>query len=361
MVKQFFEKKVALIRLLLKKKISKQEVAEKLGKALRTVRRYVQKFLEAGPEGLQYRHHGNHRILDEDAIQQIVQTKLDGKHRSARFIRDRLGLKVHRSTVWEVLHKYHLTRISLPPVKPIKRFVAPYPNALWQADIMGKATFCKVLDYFLIAVIDDCSRFLLWGQWFSTQHAIHVFVVLHEALKRYGIPEKILSDRGSQFKSTDPRGSAWWENYLKVLEIEPSYAQKAQTKGKIERWFQFVQRDFVLEYRHLSDLKEINHEFQKYWMTSYNERYLSEALGGDKSPADVYKYSQRRPSKEELLMLLIHEEPRKVRRDGHVSYYGKLYRVPNEFINRRVFVILKGDHIFIESGGEVVAAYPLQI
>ena len=60
-----------------------------------------------------------------------------------------------------VLAKHGLNRISLPPVKPIKRFVAQEPNELWQVDIMGKVRFPLVGDLYLILALDDHSRFIL--------------------------------------------------------------------------------------------------------------------------------------------------------------------------------------------------------
>lgn len=109
--------------------------------------------MEQGVEGLRDRRRSGYRKLTEKDERQIVQCKLEGKHRSARFIRDRLGLLVHEDTIWRVLVKHHLNRISLPPVKPIRRFEARHPNELWQIDIMGEVTFPLVGDLPLIAAI----------------------------------------------------------------------------------------------------------------------------------------------------------------------------------------------------------------
>jgi hypothetical protein len=42
-------------------------------------------------------------------------------------------------------------------------------------------------------------------------------------------------------------------------------------------------------------------------------------------------------------LLLIREEPRKVMRDECISYYGPTYRVPDRYISRWVWTILKGE------------------
>jgi hypothetical protein len=57
--------------------------------------------------------------------------------------------------------------------------------------------------------------------------------------------------------------------------------------------------------------------------------------------------SQRRPATEELELLLIHEEPRKVTRIGHISYYGQFYRVSDPYIGRRVWTVLKAETLTI--------------
>ena len=134
-----------------------------MGKTKRTVNRYIRRYLEHGFEGLKDRWRSNYQKLNEKDERRIVQCKLEGKHRSARFIRDRLKLLVHEDTVRRVLVKHHLNRISLPPVKPIKRFEARHPNELWQIDITGEVTFPFVGDLPLIGAIDDHSRFIPSG------------------------------------------------------------------------------------------------------------------------------------------------------------------------------------------------------
>ncbi len=112
--------------------------------------RYLGRFLEKGPEGLYDGRRSNYHKVDSKLEGRIVECKLQGFHRSARLIRDLLGLAVHEDTVRRVLIKRHLERVSLPPVKPIRRFVAAEPNDLWQIDIQGKVRFPLIGDLLLI-------------------------------------------------------------------------------------------------------------------------------------------------------------------------------------------------------------------
>lgn len=243
-------------------------------------------------------------------------------------------------------------------MKPIRRFVAAEPNDLWQIDIQGKVTFPLIGDLLLILVKDDHSRFLLGGRWFFHQYAINVFMVLYEAFARWGLPSGILSDRGSQFKARQLHGEAEYQYVLRRLAIQPRYGLKSRTKGKIENQFRFVQRDFVLENLHRADLMSLNEAWSQ-WMEWYNWKHRHKGLNGA-SPADHYVQSLRRPTEEELELLLIHEEPRKVMRTGCISYYGQHYRVPDRYIGKRVWTILKGDILHIESGKEIIASYPIK-
>jgi len=338
--------------------ITKGEAAEQLEVSVRSINRYLGRFGEFGPEGLYDHRHSNHSKLEQKDERRIVQAKLEGRHRSARLIRDRLELTVHEQTVRRVLVKHHLERSSLPPVKPIRRFRAAEPNDLWQIDIQGKVSFPLIGDLLLILVKDDHSRFLLSGRWFFHQYKINIFMVLHRAFVHWGLPKAILSDRGSQFKAHQLHGEAEYQYLMRRLGIESIYGRKPRTKGKIENQFRFVQRDFVLENLHHSSLEELNAGWEK-WMQWYNWKHQHKGLNGD-SPAEHYVKSQRRPGAEELELLLVHEEPRKVSRTGHISYYGQFYRVPDAYIGRRVWTVLKGETLRIECGKEVIGRHRIK-
>jgi transposase len=335
--------------------LNRSEAIGLLGKTRRTVNRYIRRYLEEGIEGLRDRRRSNYRKLTEKEEKQVVQCKLEGKHRSARFIRDRLELLVHEQTVWRVLVRHHLNRVTLPPVKPIRRFEARHPNELWQIDIMGEVTFPLVGDLPLIAAIDDHSRFIPSGRFFYRKFGINVFMVMYEAFIRFGLPEGILSDKGSQFKAWHPHGQANYEWYAQKLRIELIYASKARTKGKIEALFRFIQRDFVLEHLDLTSIEEIHLAFEK-WLQDYNFNHSHRGIHRQ-CPADLYTPSLRKLTSEQLEFILVHEEPRKVLKTGMISYYGHYYRVPDRYINRRVWTKLKGRTLSIECGGERIARY----
>lgn len=160
-----FEQKVAIVRQILEGRISREEGAAALGSSSRTIRRYLRAFLDRGPEGLKdHRHSNNQKITPKDE-REILRVKREGPWRSARKVGEILNLKVHPVTIWRVLVKHGVAHLNYEGIKPIKRFVAKAPNDLWQADIMGKVKFPKLGVMYLIATIDDHSRFIA-VEWF---------------------------------------------------------------------------------------------------------------------------------------------------------------------------------------------------
>jgi putative transposase len=93
-----------------------------------------------------------------------------------------------------------------------------------------------------IAFMDDASRFIVNYGEFPERNQANVFVVLDEAIARYGCPDEILSDRGSEFyanKNADKtHGTSQFTLRLNELGIKHIVARvnHPQTNGKLERF-----------------------------------------------------------------------------------------------------------------------------
>ena len=263
-----------------------------------------------------------------------------------------LKLGVHATTVWRVEVKHGVQHLNYVRIKPITRFVAPAPNDLWQADIMGKIKLPKLGVVYLIATIDDHSRFILSAKWFRKQTKINVFRVWYHALCHYGLPRAMLQDKGSQYKAH--RGEADYQYYAKLLGIGLIYAHRAQTKGKIERFWRFVQQDFVRENLDVQSIEELNRRFIR-WQRWYNFQFHSNALGmAQRTPGEAYHPSRRRKDPRELRTMLVIEERRRVMRDSTISLYGHRYRVPPGYIGCRIWVKIIGDKVIFEAMNRVI-------
>ena len=338
--------------------LARRVAAAVLDVTVRTLRRYLRRYRQSGADGLRDRRGGPRLRLTPTQEAAIVDTKRAGPHRSARKIRDLPQLPLSIEAVRQVLVRHGLARLGLPPVKPVQRFVAAAPNDLWQIDIMGKVRFPLLGDLYLILALDDHSRFILMGGFFLRKFRINLFTVMYAAFSRWGLPQALLSDRESQFKSTTPIGEADYQYYARRLGIDLVYARRARTKGKIERLFRFIQHDFVLEHLDVTSVAALNAAFAQ-WVEVYNFSHASRARDGE-PPAAQYVPSLRRLTPAELELLLVHEEPRKVARTSTISYYGRHYRVPDPYIGRRVWTRLKGDRLTIQVGRTTLAEYTLE-
>lgn len=70
-----FEQKVIAVRKVLEGRISRREGMRVLGCSPRTMRRYLQKFLAKGAEGLKDRRHSNNRKLSIKDEREIIRVK----------------------------------------------------------------------------------------------------------------------------------------------------------------------------------------------------------------------------------------------------------------------------------------------
>lgn len=333
------------------KEIGKDTAAHLLGCTKRTLETYVKKYLIYKGAGLVDHRRSNHIKLTPSQVETIVIIKKTNSWRSPRNIRDLLNLGVHSSTVWRILVRHGLGKENLKRVKAIIRFEADSPNDLWQTDIMGKIDFPHIGILYLIATLDDHSRFVPSGRWFKTQGKMNVFSVWYESLSRFGIPKKMLQDEGSQYKAQARFGNADYQWYAKSIGIELIWAPRACVKGKIERFWKFVQRDFVPGVLKEKTVERVNGAFRN-WLAWYNYKFKSPYFDNE-THAARYRPSERRLKRVELETLLLVEERRKVTRESTISLYGKHYFVPPGYIGCRIWVKIKSDTLFMEANGKV--------
>ena len=136
------------------------------------------------------------------------------------------------------------------------RYERKYSNSLWHTDwtlIEGKG--------WLIAYLDDASRFVVGHGLFPEATSEHSVEVLREAVKKYGKPASILTDRGTQFYANESeereRGLTVFELYLMENEIRQilSRVLHPMTNGKVERFFRTV-KEKLPEFRGVDELVE---------------------------------------------------------------------------------------------------------
>ena len=125
-----------------------------------------------------------------------------------------------------------------------ERFARPFPNDMWQMDIMG-FYIRGAHKVYLITAIDDCSRYVVnWGL-YREQTADNVLEVLRGGLAKHGAPKEVLTDQGAQFKHWG--GVTQFEKLLAKLNIQhiKARAHHPQTCGKIEAFHKTIHRELI--------------------------------------------------------------------------------------------------------------------
>jgi transposase InsO family protein len=158
------------------------------------------------------------------------------------------ALPASASAVARVLHEEGYEMEEVPtrphPDKP-RRFERSRPNQLWQTDLFTFVLKRQNRRVYLVAFMDDHSRFIVGYGLHASQSTALVLEVFRSALTSYGTPEEVLTDNGSQYVTW--RGKSAFSKELEKRGIRQVVAapRHPQTLGKIERFWGSLWRECV--------------------------------------------------------------------------------------------------------------------
>lgn len=242
------------------------------------------------------------------------------------------------STITGILRRHGL----LDPAEgvhhaPSQRFEQPAPNALWQMDFKGHFA-TAVGRCHPLTVLDDHSRFALVLQACGDEQTATVHAALITAFRRYGLPDRLLTDNGAPWGdgpgSPYTRLGAWLIRLgIRVAHGRPYHPQ---TQGKDERFHRTLQAE-VLRFQHFADLAACQAAFDA-WRRVYNLERPHHALDGQ-TPGTRYQVSLR-PYPEELPAIVYgpDDHVRKVQQGGDLHFQGRLFHVSKAFTGYPVAV-----------------------
>jgi len=242
-------------------------------------------------------------------------------------------VKLNNSTVYRFLHQQNLMHPEEKNPADRRKFEAELPNDLWQSDVMHGplvAVNGKQQKAYLIAIIDDHSRLIVYARFYLSEGLLSYLDALENGLARRGVPRKLYVDNGSAFRSHH------LEYACASLSIALIHAKpyQPQGKGKIERWFKTVRSRF-LPHTEASTLAELNTAFES-WLTEDYQQKVHKATG--QTPFDRFtsKMHCLRTAPANLKDYFRKMARRTVAKDRTITLDGRLYEGPVALIGKRV-------------------------
>ncbi len=216
------------------------------------------------------------------------------------------------------------------------RFERARPNELWQMDFKGHVALHTAGRLHPLTVLDDHSRFAVVLAACTNEQTETVRQQLIIAFRRYGLPERLITDNGSPWgdgpgSPFTPLGVWLIEHGIRISHSRPYHPQ---TMGKDERFHRSLKAE-VLSGPPFADLAAARRALD-YWRTVYNTQRPHEALELA-VPASRYQpsprdYVENIPPFEYAPGDIV----RRVQQGGHVSLLGRSLKVPKAFRGKPV-------------------------
>lgn len=175
-----------------------------------------------------------------EIIDRIVKLKEELPQRSAALVHRKLKKEFPNgcpsiSFIQNVIREKGLIYKSTDRQQGYRHFQRSKPNDMWQIDIAGVQTVGHLKQVYLIALLDDCSRFIVAARYFMDQRGINVIKIVRDGVMAYGRPNEILADNGTQFRNILGDLGTKYSKLLESLGIKPIFARPYHPKLR-ESW-----------------------------------------------------------------------------------------------------------------------------
>ena len=270
------------------------EFAPLVGLTRHTLYSWKKRFAARGPEGLIDRPKGAPAgsKLPEVTRRTILMLKEAHPDWGCQRISDVLqrgpALPASASAVARVLHEegYEGTeQPTAPHEPPVRSFERARPNQLWQTDLFTFVLKRQNRRVYLVAFMDDHSRFVVGYGLHASQSTAPVLEVFRAAVAGFGTPEEVLTDNGTQYVTW--RGKSAFAKECEKRGVKQIIASphRPQTLGKVERFWGSLWRECV-EAAVFLDLGDARARIGLY-IDHYNFQRPHQGIDGA-TPADRY-------------------------------------------------------------------------
>ena len=235
----------------------------------------------------------------------------------------------------------HFARLGLngrgdgTPPEAFGRFEAAFPGELWTGDALHGPTVGGAKSY-LFAFIDDHSRALVGYRWGHAEDTVRLEAAFRAALAARGVPRSVYVDNGSAYVS---------KQLLRAcatlgIRLVHSTPRRPQGRGKIERFFETVRLQFLVEIeaRPPADISGLNRLFAAWVETVYHRRVHTET---GQTPLDRLAAVPPPPLPTPAVLheAFLWSETRTVTKTATISLHSNVFEVDAALVGSRVEVI----------------------
>jgi transposase len=319
------------------KRLTQEEAAQLLGVCERTFRRYIDRYEEAGSEGLMDRRINevsHHRapvdeVLRLEALYRETYDGWNAQHFHERYREHHQGT---RSYSWVKARLQDAALVPKTRRKGTHRLRRPRKPLEGMMVHQDGSTHGWVPDqqWDLIVTMDDATSTIYSGFFVAQEGTQSSFRGVLETIEKKGLFSSFYSDRGSHYWHTpkagekvDKRKLSQFGRAMAHLGIEMIAAYSPQARGRSERLFGTLQGRLPQELAlaGITDMEAANRFLQRYW-DRFNTRFAVPAA----EPGSAFVPLLGIDPKEILCL----QTPRTVGRDNCVSYAGKTLQIPSQ-------------------------------
>ena len=287
---------------------------------------------------------GKPRKLDDDLQEQIRYLKVNYPRMSAaaiyRQLQDNGSIRQGEISESTINRYINLLALELKTTnnQDMRRYERPHINEVWCGD-SSVGPYLKTPDgkkhkLYIIALIDDASRFITGVDIFYNDNFVNLMSVMKSAVAKYGRPKLFNFDNGSSYKNKQMELLA--ARLGSALYYCRPYTPTA--KAKIERWFRTMKDQWMasLDIRDFHSLDELRGNLLA-WVHLYNNS--PHASLNEKTPQERF-FSEpeqiRRLPPEQLDKDFLLEIERRVSSDSVILIDQVEYEVDFRFAKQRI-------------------------
>jgi len=324
--------------------------------SVRTLERWISQYRRGQWEGL--KPHGRTRNtnlgMPPAVLQEAIRLRRQRPERSVEqliFLLEESGTAepgtVAHSTLSRHLRSAGVSRKDLMTTdahQGFRRFEAEDAHQSWQFDFQHTLYLPDPRDAkkrkkaILFAILDDYSRCIVHAEFYWDEKLPRMEDSLKKAILKYGIPEQFYCDNGAAFSS---------QHLVRIcgklgIQLSHSAVRRPQGRGKIERWFRFIDTSFKpeayeqIEQGRLTTLSQLNAALAAWLDGYYHLREHSSTRQSPRARLAASEHIPRRKTSAELSEVFLWEEQRMVDKTGCVSLDGNTYEVDLELCKKRV-------------------------